>query len=91
MIFLTESQQRDPPKPYLHPTDNGRELADSAMTHDCSTPNVLVDPTLKVEFKINAKNDLSDEQDVYVRSEVGVNVASKLPSLICMSKDESNN
>ena len=88
---MTESEQDDPPKASLHPTDNGRDLADGAMTHDGSTPNVLVDPTFEVEFKINAKHDLSDEEDVYERSEVGVNVAGNLPSLVCMAKKESNN
>jgi len=61
------------------------------MTHDSSAPNVLIDPTFKVEFKINAKHDLSDEEGIYERGEAGLNVARTSPCLLCMAKEESNN
>jgi hypothetical protein len=78
----TEPQQRDASKAHLHIADNGRYFADCAVTHDGSTTNVLVDSAFKVEFKVNAEHDLSDEQDCDKRRKVGVNVARKLPSLV---------
>ena len=91
MICPTESQQRDPSKAHLHPADNGSDLADGTMTHDGSTSNVPVDPAFEVEFKINAKHDLAGEEKGYERSEVGMNIACKLPSLVCVAKEPSKN
>ena len=91
MICPTESQQRDPSKAHLHPADNGSDLADGAMTHDGSTSNVLIDPAFEVEFKINAKHNLADEEKSHERSEMGMNIACKLPSLVGVAKEPSNN
>jgi hypothetical protein len=61
MIRSTKSQQRDSSKPHLHPTHNRRDFANGPMTHDCGTTDVLVNAAFKMEFKIDSKDDLSDE------------------------------
>lgn len=91
MILSTESQQRNPSKAHLHPANNGRDFTDSAVTHDSSTSNVLVNPAFKVEFKVDAEHDLSDEEKGDERSEVRVNVTRKLSALVCMAKEPSHN
>jgi hypothetical protein len=78
----TEPQQSDPSKAHLHIADNGCYFADCAVTHDGSAANILVDPAFKVEFKVNAEDDLSDEQEGDEGCKVGVNVARKLPALV---------
>ena len=90
MVVPTESQCCDPSEKHLHPAHHRHSFPNHAVRQDHIPPYARIDALLKVELKVNAKNNLRYQHEHEGRGEGGVDVGCELAPTMRMAKEVSD-
>jgi hypothetical protein len=90
VVGPAESKRCDAAKDKLHPGNNRHCLANKSVCPDYDPPYLCVDALLEVELQIDAHGDLRNQHEHDVGHELSVEVVGKLPALVLMAEEVSN-
>ena len=87
VITLAEAERGNTTEEHLRPADNGHDLADDAVRQNEDPSNSSLSGLFKVQFQVEAQDDLRDQEQHQPIRERGVCIFAKLSTLVSVAEE----